>query len=149
MWLWLWLACEPGDGSTEDAPAASSCRYGLECLFRFYSFGLEAPGGWDAALYADFEAAVAADAAAFLPAAPGSGGDARPAPTVAALYGLEKLWAFHHYTGLPAGCGVTVHAEVREGFFCFSEGFFFLWRLPPPPQAPPLPPPRCPTHPPP
>ena len=28
------------------------------------------------------------------------------------LYALEKFWGFHHYTGLPAGCSVTINPRV-------------------------------------
>ena len=28
------------------------------------------------------------------------------------LYALEKFWGFHHYTGLPAGCSVTINSKV-------------------------------------
>ena len=76
------------------ADAAAGHRYGVECLFRFYSYGLEAR--FDAALYRDFEARALAEHGA------------------GHTYGLEKLWAFHHYAGLPAGSGVSVDAEVRR-----------------------------------
>ena len=32
-------------------------------------------------------------------------------------YGLEKFWAFHHYTGLPKGSALHVHPEVC---LCFA-----------------------------
>lgn len=28
------------------------------------------------------------------------------------LYGLEKFWAFHHYTGLPQGSGLDIDPKV-------------------------------------
>lgn len=28
------------------------------------------------------------------------------------LYGLEKFWAFHHYMGLPKGCGLQIDSKV-------------------------------------
>ena len=83
-------ACAAADATAVVAPS----RYGLECLFRFYSYGLEAR--FDPSLYSDFEAAALSDLAA------GHTG------------GLEKLWAFHHYAGLPPGCGVGVGPEVRQ-----------------------------------
>ena len=30
------------------------------------------------------------------------------------LYGLEKLWAFHHYTGFPPGEDIQMQPTVRE-----------------------------------
>jgi len=71
---------------------ASGHSYGLECLFRFWSYGLERC--WRAAVYADFEAAVLAQHA--------RGG----------LYGLEKYWAFHQFK--PPDCPATLHPEVRQ-----------------------------------
>ena len=29
------------------------------------------------------------------------------------LYGLEKFWAFHHYTGFPKGSGLEMEPRVR------------------------------------
>lgn len=44
------------------------------------------------------------------------------------LYGLEKFWAFHHYSGIPADSDVEIHPELKqllEGPFknldCFRE----------------------------
>ena len=28
------------------------------------------------------------------------------------MYGLEKFWAFHHYTGLPEGSGLDINPKV-------------------------------------
>ena len=53
------------------------CRYGLECLFRFYSYGLERKFRPD--LYRDFQTETMRDC--------DSG----------QLYGLEKFWAFMKY----------------------------------------------------
>ncbi|KAI8059089.1 hypothetical protein BC940DRAFT_338476 [Gongronella butleri] len=52
-------------------------RYGMECLFRFYSYGLEKK--FRRAVYDDFETMTLADYE-----------DGQ-------LYGLEKYWAYHHY----------------------------------------------------
>ena len=52
----------------------SSFRYGLECLFRFYSYGLERKFRPD--LYRDFQQETLKDCEA------------------GQLYGLEKFWAF-------------------------------------------------------
>ena len=30
------------------------------------------------------------------------------------LYGLEKFWAFHHYTGLPCDCGLAMDPQLRR-----------------------------------
>ena len=35
------------------------------------------------------------------------------APGGPRLYGLEKFWAFHHYTGLPADGGIQIDPTVR------------------------------------
>jgi hypothetical protein len=29
------------------------------------------------------------------------------------LYGLEKFWAFHHYSGLPRDCGIEVNPKLK------------------------------------
>jgi hypothetical protein len=29
------------------------------------------------------------------------------------IYGLEKLWAFHHYKSFPKGCKLQIHPEVQ------------------------------------
>lgn len=52
-------------------------RYGLECLFRFYSYGLEKKFRPD--LYRDFQAETLRDFES------------------GQLYGLEKFWAFMKY----------------------------------------------------
>jgi hypothetical protein len=69
--------------------------YGLECLFRFYSYGLEAK--FKPELYKDFEQVTL-----------------REFKQYNGLYGLEKFWAFHHYCGLPADCDVEVNGELKE-----------------------------------
>jgi la-related protein 1 len=55
--------------------AKRGARYGFECLFRFYSYGLQDPRRYRDALFADFVACVEMDYAANH------------------LYGLEKFWA--------------------------------------------------------
>lgn len=59
--------------------AAASYNYGIECLFRFYSYGLEKEFRDD--LYEDFEQLTL------------------DFYLKGNLYGLEKYWAFHHYRG--------------------------------------------------
>ena len=41
------------------------------------------------------------------------------------LYGLEKFWAFHHYMGLPKGCGLQINKKVPLSAHT-SEGHWFL-----------------------
>ena len=52
-------------------------RYGLECLFRFFSYGLEKK--FRPEVYKDFQAQTLKDHEA------------------GQMYGLEKFWAFLHY----------------------------------------------------
>eukprot|EP00882_Tetradesmus_deserticola_P033727 GHRQ01038551.1.p1 GENE.GHRQ01038551.1~~GHRQ01038551.1.p1 ORF type:complete len:281 (+),score=125.70 GHRQ01038551.1:87-845(+) len=92
-----------------DEDAAAEYMYGMECLFRFYSYGLEK--NFRAPLYKDFEELVLKDYQRYN-----------------SLYGLEKFWAFHHYSGLPADGSVEVCPQLKallEGPFknldCFRE----------------------------
>ena len=57
--------------------AGAGYRYGLECLFRFYSYGLEKK--FRPELYKDFQTETIKDAEA------------------GQMYGLEKFWAFLKY----------------------------------------------------
>ncbi len=57
--------------------AASGYKYGQECLFRFYSYGLEIR--FDQQLYEEFEECTLNDY------------------RQQSLYGLEKFWAFCHF----------------------------------------------------
>lgn len=78
----------------EDA-AQGDYQYGMECLFRFYSYGLER--AWSEPLYRDFEELTLKDF---------EGGS---------LYGLEKLWAFHHYTGFPRDQpSLEMHPQLKK-----------------------------------
>ena len=120
--------------------AAGDYQYGMECLFRFYSYGLER--AWSESLYRDFEDLTLKVTDVTTPCAPlatrafgmrkrcvgwgappslrrrCSRGSASASPAAhqprppccpavpqdfegGSLYGLEKLWAFHHYTGFP------------------------------------------------
>lgn len=85
------------DYSLEDS--AQGYQYGMECLFRFYSYGLEKT--FNAELYTDFESTTLQDYNA-------AGGPR--------LYGLEKFWAFHHYTGVPVSSGIKVDPAVSPPF---------------------------------
>ena len=64
----------------------SLCRYGLECLFRFYSYGLEKKFRDD--VFRDFQDETLKD------------------HDTGSLYGLEKFWAFLKYykVGCPCVC---------------------------------------------
>lgn len=74
--------------------AAAQYMYGMECLFRFYSYGLEK--AFHLELYRDFEAMTLRDHG-----------------TYQSLYGLEKFWAFHHYSGLPKEGKVELDPQLK------------------------------------
>jgi la-related protein 1 len=69
-------------------------HYGIECLFRFYSYGLEAQ--FSKNIYKEFEEFVLKDQEA------------------GQLYGLEKFWAYHHYHGLPENSGIKMHPKLAH-----------------------------------
>jgi la-related protein 1 len=72
--------------------ASLGFRYGLECLFRFYSYGLESK--FRAPLYKDFQIETLKDYKA------------------GELYGLEKFWAFLKY--YKHAKELTVDPEITE-----------------------------------
>ena len=69
-------------------------HYGIECLFNFYSYGLESR--FNDELYSDFEDLTLMDY------------------EQGSLYGLEKFWAFHHYGRIPESHDVHVNPKLRE-----------------------------------
>ena len=71
-----------------------SPRYGLECLFRFYSYGLEKKFRPD--LYRDFQTETLRDFES------------------GQLYGLEKFWAFMKYYRFGVGLSMLLN-----NFICF------------------------------
>ena len=71
--------------------ARSSYHYGLQCLFRFYSYGLEKR--FRPLIYRDFEEYTLRDYES------------------GSLYGLEKFWAFHYYH---KGGGLEGKPKIRE-----------------------------------
>jgi la-related protein 1 len=71
--------------------ARSSYHYGLQCLFRFYSYGLEKR--FRPLIYRDFEEYTLRDYES------------------GSLYGLEKFWAFHYYH---KGGGPEGKPKIRE-----------------------------------
>ena len=73
-----------GEPAANAANPAPGCRYGLECLFRFYSYGLEQK--FRAHVYAEFEQLTLRDV-----------------KEAKSLYGLEKYWALHAFWKPGAG----------------------------------------------
>ncbi|CAG9462764.1 unnamed protein product [Pedinophyceae sp. YPF-701] len=75
--------------------AAAGAWYGLEALFRFFSYGLEKC--FSAEVYREFESF-----------------SLKYYRSHSFLYGLEKFWAYHHYHGLPKGCGVAMDPDLKH-----------------------------------
>lgn len=69
--------------------------YGMQCLFRFYSYGLE--NRFDVNLFQDFQYYVCMDLNAGY------------------RYGIEKLWAYIHYSGNKP----ELLEEIREALLDF------------------------------
>jgi la-related protein 1 len=76
----------------EDASATPPYRYGIECLYRFYSYGLEKKFRQD--LFLDFATITLNEYKKHLERKEESNGLDRANEL---LYGLEKMWAFLHY----------------------------------------------------
>lgn len=86
--------------------AAANYNYGLECLFRFYSYGLE--NEFREEVYEDFEQLTL------------------DCYSKGNLYGLEKYWAFHHYQAARGKKSpVKNHPELdrllREEYRCLDD----------------------------
>mmetsp|Transcript_2566 Transcript_2566/g.3884 ORF Transcript_2566/g.3884 Transcript_2566/m.3884 type:complete len:973 (-) Transcript_2566:116-3034(-) len=77
-----------------DEDSVANYHYGTECLFRFFSYGLEKK--FNEELYKDFEEATI-----------------KNYEISNSLYGLEKFWAFHHYSGIPKSAGVKVNPKLK------------------------------------
>ena len=79
-----------------------TCRYGLECLFRFYSYGLEVRFRDD--LFQDFQEETLKDYNAGY------------------LYGLEKFWAFlKYYRVCVCVCVCVVVSDFSVVIYLFRE----------------------------
>ena len=83
------------------------CRYGLECLFRFYSYGLERKFRPD--LYRDFQAETLKDCES------------------GQLYGLEKFWAFMKYYSNAEELDVDPKLKTKLEPFNSIEDFKVLY----------------------
>ena len=84
-----------GGSQAPTAAPAPGCRYGLECLFRFFSYGLETK--FRGAVYDEFQALTLRDVR-----------DAN------SLYGLEKFWALHAFWKPGSGPKPAIRAELGE-----------------------------------
>jgi la-related protein 1 len=74
--------------------AAAKYNYGMECLFRFYSYGLEQKFKQD--MYDDFERLTL------------------DTYKKGNLYGLEKYWAFHYYRKDKSKMPIPKHPELER-----------------------------------
>ncbi|EGD81883.1 hypothetical protein PTSG_02569 [Salpingoeca rosetta] len=86
-------------------------RYGLECLFRFYGYGLEQQfkeDRFNLALFDDFEAEVIADF------------------DQGQLYGLEKYVSFLEYSGFPRD---RIHPRIKEAMVDYPTLSSFKQRV--------------------
>lgn len=87
----------------EDSKGGRGYHYGMECLFRFFSYGLESKFRSD--LYSDFEEETLRDYK-----------DNN-------LYGLEKFWAFHFYRKSDAKIEIRKELQVVLVSFRTLEDF--------------------------
>lgn len=86
--------------------ARNGHRYGLELLFRFYSYGLEKK--FRPEVYKDFEDATLLDY-----------------QTYNQLYGLEKFWAFHHYRNDKNTKKIDIHPVLTEALKVYNSAEAF------------------------
>lgn len=45
------------------------------------------------------------------------------------LYGLEKFWAFHHYSGLPKDSGFEINPKVRVSVILLVPTSFLVTHI--------------------